>query len=91
MSDTKTPYKQGNPSEGVSFELNGEKLFAPTEKMRPTEILKIGWEMKILPFEPDKYQLVSSKDGTVYKKDDYIHLEKDNNFIAQPTTPTQVA
>ena len=90
MSDT-TPNDQGNPQEGFPFELNGEKLFAPSEKMRPPQILEIAWEMKILPFEPDKYELVSSKDGTVYKDDDYVNLEVDDDFIAQPTTPGTVA
>ena len=59
--------------------------------MRPPEILEIAWEMKILPFDPDKYKLVSSKDGSAYKDDDYINLAEDNDFIAQPTTPTPVA
>ena len=88
MNNTTTPDDQ---DKGFPFELNGEKLFAPREKMRPSEILAIAWEMKILPFESDKYQLVSSKDGSAYKDDDYIDLVEDNDFIAQPTTPTTVA
>ena len=91
MSSTETPTDPGRPRDGFPFELNGEKLFAPSEKMRPDEIIEIAWEMKILPFEPDKYQLVSSKDGTVYKTDEYVDLAQDNEFIAQPTASTQVA
>ena len=91
MTNDKTPNDQGKPGEGFPFELNGEKLFAPQDKMRPPEILEIGWEMKILPFEPDKYQLVSSKDGSVYKAEEFVNLVEDNDFIAQPTTPTPVA
>ena len=91
MDNATTPNDQGKTREGFPFELNGEKLFAPREKMRPPEILDIAWEMKILPFEPDKYQLVSSKDGSIYKADDYVNLVEDNNFIAQPTTSTTVA
>ena len=91
MDNATTPSDQGKTHEGFPFELNGEKLFAPREKMRSSEILDIAWEMKILPFEPDKYQLVSSKDGSIYKGDDYVNLVEDNNFIAQPTTPTRVA
>ena len=91
MNNATTPNDQGNPREGFPFELNGEKLFAPREKMRPPEILDIAWEMKILPFEPDKYLLVSSKDGSVYKADDYVDLVEDNEFIAQPTASTLVA
>lgn len=91
MNEATTPSDQGKTREGFPFELNGEKLFAPNEKMRPSEILDIAWEMKILPFEPDQYQLVSLKDGSVYKADDYVHLLEDNNFAAQPTTPTTVA
>ena len=91
MSDTNTPNDQGKPQEGFPFELNGEKLFAPSEKMRPPQILEIAWEMKILPFEPDEYQLISTKEGTVYKDDDYVNLDMDNAFITLPTTSTQVA
>ena len=91
MSDAKTPDDQRQPRERFPFELNGEKLFAPREKMLPPEILEIAWEMKVLPFEPNKYQLVSSKNGSAYKDDDYIDLVEDNDFIAQPTTPTPVA
>ena len=91
MDNAAKPNDQGKTREGFPFELNGEKFFAPREKMRPHEILEIAWEMKILPFEPDKYQLVSSKDGSVYKPDDYVHLFEDNSFIAQPTTSTTVA
>ena len=82
---------EGKPQQGVPFELNGDKLFAPSEKMRSSDLLNIAWEMKTLPFEPDKYQLVSTKDGTVYKAEDYVDLEVVNQFLAQPTTPTQVA
>ena len=70
MSNDTPPNDQGKPREGFPFKLNGEKLFAPLEKMRAHEILEIAWEMKILPFEPGKYKLVSSKDGSVYKADD---------------------
>ena len=91
MSSTETSDDQGKPREGFPFELNGEKLFAPAEKMRPPEIIEIAWEMKILPFEPDKYVLASPKDGTVYKAEDYVNLAQDNDFIAQPTTPGTVA
>lgn len=91
MSDTKTLDDKGKPHEEFPFELNGEKLFAASEKLLPLQILEIAWEMKILPFEPDKYRLVSSKDGSVYKNDDYVHLEVDNDFIAQPTTSATVA
>ena len=91
MSNATTPNDQGKPRNGFPFKLNGEKLFAPLEKMRPREILEIAWERKILPFEPDKYKLVSSKDGSVYKADDYVDLVQDNDFIAQPTAPTPVA
>ena len=82
---------EGKPREGFPFELNGEKLFAPREKMLPLEILEIAWEMKILPFKPDKYRLVSAKDGTIYKADDTVVLVEDNVFIAQPTESTPVA
>ena len=91
MSDINKPNDRGKPQRGFPFVLNGEKLFAPSEKLQPPQILEIAWEMKILPFEPDKYRLVSSKDGTIYKDDDYVHLEVDNDFIAQPTTPGTVA
>ena len=91
MSNATTPNDQGKPRDGFPFELNGEKLFAPREKMLPPEILEIAWEMKILPFKPDKYQLVSAKDRTVYKADDTVDLVEDNVFIAQPTEPTPVA
>ena len=91
MNNATTPNDQGKPREGFPFELNGEKLFAPRQKMGPPEILDIAWEMKILPFEPDKYLLVSSKDGSVYKADDYVDLVDDNVFIAQPTASTPVA
>lgn len=91
MENATTSNDQGKTRKGFPFELNGEKLFAPREKMRPPEILEIAWERKILPFEPDKYQLVSAKDGSVYKADDYVNLVEDNNFIAQPTTSTTVA
>ena len=91
MSNVTTPNDQGNPRDGFPFVLNGEKLFAPREKMRPLEILKIAWEAKILPFEPDKYILVSGKDGSVFKADDYVDLHEHNDFIAQPTSSTSVA
>ena len=91
MSSTDTSKDQGRPNEGFPFELNGEKLFAPSEKMRAAEIIEIAWEMKFLPFAPGDYQLVSSKHGKVYKADDYVDLAEDNNFLAQPTTSTQVA
>ena len=91
MSNATPPNDQVKPREGFPFNLNGEKLFAPLEKMRAREILEIAWEMKILPFEPDKYKLVSSKDGSAYKADDYVDLLQDNEFIAQPTTSTLVA
>ena len=91
MNNATTPNDQGKTRERFPFELNGEKLFAPREKMRPPEILDIAWEMKILPFEPDKYLLVSFKDGSVYKADDYVDLVEDNEFIAQPTASTLVA
>ena len=91
MSNDTPPNDQGKPREGFPFKLNGEKLFAPLEKMRAHEILEIAWEMKILPFEPGKYKLVSSKDGSVYKADDYVDLVQDYDFIAQPTAPTPVA
>ena len=90
MSDSK-PNDNGDPQTGFPFELNGEKLFAPTEKMRPPELLEIAWERKILPFEPDKYRLVSLKDRTVYKTDDYVNLDVDNQFIAEPTMSGTVA
>ena len=90
MSDSKLS-DQGDPQSGIPFELNGENLFAPDQKMRPSEILEIAWERKILPFEPDKYLLVSLKDRTVYKGDDYVNLEVDNEFIAQPTMSATVA
>ena len=91
MDNATKPNDHGKTREEFPFELNGEKLFAPREKMRPSEILDIAWEMKILPFKPDQYLLVSSKDGSVYKEDDYVHLVEDNEFIAQPTAPTPVA
>ena len=90
MSDSK-PNDNGDLQAGFPFELNGEKLFAPNEKMRPPEILEIAWERKILPFEPDKYRLVSLKDRTVYKSDDYVDLGVDNQFIAEPTMSGTVA
>ena len=91
MSNATTPDDQGEPRDGFPFELNGDKLFAPREKMLPPEILEIAWEMKILPFNPDKYQLVSAKDRKVYKADDTVDLVEDNVFITQPTEPTRVA
>ena len=91
MINATPPNDEGKPREGFPFELNGEKLFAPREKMLPPEILEIAWEMKILPFKPDKYQLVSARDRTIYKADDTVDLVKDDVFIAQPTEPTPVA
>ena len=91
MSNATSPDDKVKPGDGFPFELNGEKLFAPREKMSPSEILGIAWEMKILPFDADKYQLVSAKDRTVYKSDDTVNLLVDNVFIAQPTESTQVA
>ena len=91
MSDTNTPNDQGKPHTGIPFVLNGEKLFAPAAKLQPPQIFEIAWEMKILPFEPDKYLLVSLKNRTVYKNNEYVNLEVDNEFIAQPTTAATVA
>ena len=91
MSQSDTSKDEGKPNDGFPFELNGEKLFAPSEKMRAADIIEIAWEMKLLPFAPGDYRLVSSKNGNVYKPDDYIDLTEDNNFITQPTTSTQVA
>ena len=91
MSSTDTSKDQGKPNAGFPFELNGEKLLAPSDKMRAAEIIEIAWEMKILPFAPDDYQLVSLKHNTIYKVDDYVDVAEDNTFIAQPTTSTQVA
>ena len=91
MSDTSTLNGKGKPDGEFPFELNGEKLFAPYEKLLPLQILEIAWEMKILPFESDKYVLVSAEDGSVYKDEDYVHLQVDNHFIAQPTTSATVA
>ena len=44
MDNATTPNDQEKTREGFPFELNGEKLFAPREKMRPPEILEIAWE-----------------------------------------------
>ena len=90
MSDSK-PIDKGDSQTGFPFELNGEKLFAATDKMRPLDLLEIAWERKILPFEPDKYRLVSLKDRTVYKPDEYVNLDVDNQFIAEPTMSATVA
>ena len=76
---------------GYPFELNGEKLFASNEKETAGSLLEIGYEAKVIQRKPDDYYLFSIKEGKSYKPEDYVNLEVDNTFIAEPIAPTPVA
>ena len=76
---------------GYPFELNGEKLFAINDKETAQSLLEIAYEAKVIQRKPGDYRLFSIKEGRSYKQEDYVHLEVDNNFIAEPIAPTPVA
>ena len=78
-------------SEGYPFSLNGDKLFAHNEKETARSLLAIGYEAKVIQRKLDDYRLYSVKEGKSYKPEDYVDLEVDNNFIAEPIAPTPVA
>ena len=78
-------------NKGYPFTLNGDKLFADNEKDTAQSLLQIGYEAKVIQRKPDDYRLFSIKEGKSYKPEDYVNLEEDNNFIAEPVAPTPVA
>ena len=80
-----------NETKGYPFSLNGDKLFADNEKETAKSLLQIGYEAKVIQRKPDDYRLFSVKEGESYKPGDYVNLEVDNNFIAEPIAPTPVA
>lgn len=73
------------------FLLNGDKLSADNEKETARSLLQIGYEAKVIQRKPDDYRLFSVKEGKSYKPEDYVNLEEDSNFIAEPVAPTPVA
>ena len=74
------------------FEVNGEKLQSVHERLVAEDILIHAKKKGAIPGTPKNYILVSQNDAaTQYKLDDWVYLDRDNNFITVPNTPTPVA
>ena len=66
----------------IHFEVEEEKLLA-------IDVLKIAKEHNAMPGEPDAYLLQGDK--ALYKLDDWVNFEDDDEFITIPNKPTDVA
>ena len=74
-----------------SFEIkvNGVQIEVKEEKLRAIQVLKLAKERGAMPGKPEDYQLQGDKG--LYKADDWVNFEEDNQFITIPNRPTPVA
>ena len=71
------------------IKVNGVQIEVEEEKLRASRVLEIAKESGAMPGNPEDYLLQGDK--RLYKAEDWVNFEEDNQFITIPDRPTQVA
>ena len=71
------------------FKVNGVQLEEKSRFLTAQEILELAKSHGAMPGNPEDYALQGDK--RLYRRDDRVDLEEDNQFITIPTTQTDVA
>ena len=75
--------------QAFEIKVNGVQIEVEEEKLRAIQVLEIAKEHGAMPGNPEDYLLQGDKG--LYKADDWVNFEEDNQFITIPDRPTAVA